>query len=138
MWNSQSQPLGPMLKRCRVSSSESDGSYYGDSSSDDSYGSDSETSSSTPSSSDSEDEGEENLQQAQQELCLGCNKFTSCTLPRKPSVASFILRHLNVAPAPKVLPKQKRHLEGWGADMIRKGGKKYFDSVMNGLQSTKS
>ena len=127
-----------MLKRCRVSSSESDGSYYGDSSSDDSYGSDSETSSSTPSSSDSEDEGEENLQQAQQELCLGCNKFTSCTLPRKPSVASFILRHLNVAPAPKVLPKQKRHLEGWGADMIRKGGKKYYDSVMNGLQSTKS
>lgn len=132
MWNSQLQPLAalavPMLKRCKLSSS-SDGSSsydddsYGGSFDDDSYGGSSVTSSS------SEDEGDCNLGLARKELCLGCNRFTYCTLPHKPSVPFFLVRHLKVAPAPRVLPKQKRHLEGWGADMIRKAGTKHSKLV---------
>lgn len=135
MWNSQLQPLAalavPMLKRCKLSSSDGSSSCDDDDSNDDdidSYDDSSYDDSSYDdgsSSSDSGDEGDRNLALAQKELCLGCNRFTYCTLPRKPSVPLFILRHLNVAPAAKILPKQKRHLEGWGADMIRKAGTKH-------------
>ena len=91
---------------------------YSSSGSDASDSGDAYSSSSSSSSSSSIAAGKTNYLQAKKGLCLDCN---SCTMSSH--LPFFTLARSDVVlPAPKLLQRQQQHLEGWGADLIRRGG----------------